>query len=318
MLLIGDLGNKNLSEKLADHLETQLVYPDLHMFPDGEMRIRILTQVSGHDVYVLKSICPPVHHNLMEFCFIIDALKRNGANKVFGIVSYVGYSRADHIFRPGEGVPLEVVIGMIEKSGLDGITIIDPHSIKMPEVFTIPVNNLSALPLFAQKIKEIEKDPTSSRYTSGLRGARKNQVSIISPDMGGIRRIKILSEYLDGADYAVVEKERDLESGTIAAQKIEGKINKTCFVVDDIISTGGTIDACCEILKKEGAEHIYVFASHAVLSGDAVNVLQKPHVKKIFVTDTIEVPEEKKFDNLEILSVAEIIASNIKDFFKLS
>lgn len=298
MLLLGDIGNKELSEKLANHLTYGLSYPDIHVFPDGEIRVRILDQVTGKDVLLLKSISPPVNENFTQFLLIIDALKKNGAHTVTGIVPYLGYARADHIFRSGEGVPLEVVISTIEVTGLDKILIVDPHSIKTPEVFKIPVINTSALSLFAVKIKEIENDLT--------------KISIVSPDMGGIRRIKILSEMLGGAETSVVNKERNYETGEISLVEIEGKLNETCFVVDDMISSANTMVQAITELEKRGVNQVYAMATHAVFSDKAPVKLSESRAKKVFVTDTNFIPEEKRFEKLEILSISRIVANKIK------
>lgn len=297
MILVGDLNNPELSERLAKELDIKLIYPDKHVFPDGEMRIRILEEVVDQEIIVLKSHINPVDSSVMETCFIVDTLKRNGAGLVTGITPYLGYMRADHMFRTGEGVPLEVVISMLENAGLAKAVLVDPHSIRIPELFHIPVINLSALSVFADRIKEMNMDPDS--YT------------LVTPDLGGIRRIEILSEMLGGAAYATIEKNRDLETGNVEAAKITGKIQKTCFVVDDMISSGGTIIKALEALEKQGAETNYVMATHAVFSDDAPKLLQDSHAKKVFVTDSMPIAKEKRFEKLEILSIAKLLASSL-------
>lgn len=177
--------------------------------------------------------------------------------------------------------------------------LIDPHSIKTPDEFAIPVADGSALPVFAEKIKEL--------------GFKNNEITVVSPDMGGIRRIKILSELLDGAGYATINKDRDLETGKIKDTEIEGELKENCFVVDDMISTGGTIVEACSLLDKKGVKNIYVFATHPILAADAPKILQDSQAKKIFVTDTVPVSKDQKFEKLEILSIDEIIANRIKN-----
>lgn len=298
MLIVGDLQNKELSVLVGKYLNLPVNFPNVHVFPDGERRVRILDNVSGKDVLLIKSTSTPVDNNIMELCFTVDALKKNGAKSVYAVISYLGYMRADHIFRSGEGVPLEVVVKMIEASGVDKVMLIDPHSIKTPEIFHIKVDCVSALPVFKEKIKSLN---LREKYT------------LVSPDTGGIRRIKILSQSLGNADYAVIEKERDYETGHVFASKIaEGKVNKTCLIVDDMISSGKTIIEAVNYLVKEEVEDIYVFATHAVFSENASHILQDCAAKKIFVTDTIFTPEEKRFGKLEILSIAELITPKIK------
>ena len=153
MIIVGDPQNKSLSESISSKLGVKPIYPEITVFPDSEQRVRIPSKITGEKVYLLKSIMAPVDSSVLQLSFTVDALVKNGADKVIGIIPYIPYMRADHMFRTGEAVPLEVVIKMIEDSGLHEIIIIDPHSIKIPEMFKIPVHNLSALSLFAKKIK---------------------------------------------------------------------------------------------------------------------------------------------------------------------
>lgn len=298
MLLIGDSQNKGLSEGIAKVLSVPLSYPEITVFPDSEQRVRIEAEVSGKTVYLLKSIVPPVDSSVMQLSFLVDALIKNGANRVIGIIPYMPYMRADHMFRIGEGVPLEVVIDLFQDMGMSQIVIVDPHSIKIPELFSIPVHNISALPLFAKKIKELEKD--------------KNNITIVSPDMGGLRRLQQLDELLGGVNQVIINKDRDYSSGEISVAALKGKIQGTCFIIDDIISTGKTIVQAIDALKKEGAKQVYVLGTHGVLSGDAPTLLQESKAENVFVTDSVPVSSKKNFPKLEILSIASLIASEFK------
>jgi len=331
MLFVGDLGNRQLSDSLGKELHTEVIYPDKHVFDDGEMRIRIEKEVLDEDVYLLKTIFPPVDSNVLEFLFTVDALKRSGAHSVTAVIPYLGYSRADHVFREGEAVALEVVIKSIEANGLDKIIIIDPHTIRMSEMFTIPHRMESALPIFAEKIKELmETGPAASQSRStsssdfyrsaggqrepSLRVTRDfNNISIVSPDMGGIRRVKMLSEMLPGTNYAAINKERDLATGKIESTRIEeGEIRDYCFIVDDIISTGRTMVQGADLVKREGAKLVYMMATQPVFSGSAAEKLATCKAEKVYVTDAIPVPEEKMFENLEILSLAPHVANLLR------
>lgn len=295
MVFFGDDQNKNLSEGLAAVLKTPLFFPDITVFPDGERRVRLNENVVEKDVVFLKtaSVTPNVDSFIIETAFLIDAIKRSGADQITGIIPYIPYSRADHIFRDGEAVPLEVIISMFEKAGLTKIVFVDPHTIKMQEMFSIDVANLSALELFAETINEI--------------GFDKNNSVIVSPDMGGLRRMEQLSQMLDDMPLASIEKERNYDNGSIKSNGMHGEIKKTCFVIDDIISSGRTIVQAVEKLKGKGAENIYVFATHPVLSENAAEILQKCDVKKIFVTDSMPVSDEKQFPKLEVLSLSQIL-----------
>ena len=299
MVICGDVANKGLSENLAKLTGFELFYPDVKVFADGEKRVRFEKEVLDETVLVVKSHGIPTDSNVLETLFLLDALKRSGATKLIGIISYLGYMRADHMFRTGEAVPLEVVIGLLESNHLDEIVIIDPHSIKIPELFKITVHNLSAIHVFAKKIKELQ--------------GNNGEISIVSPDMGGIRRLDLLSEELGGVNKVIINKDRDLETGSITVRISEGEIKGTCFIVDDIISTGKTIVDSVDVLLENGAEEVYIMATHPVFAPGASKLLKNSKAKKVYVTDTIEVSEEDKFENLEVLSVADLISQVVKN-----
>jgi len=300
MILFGDELNESLSSGVGKELSLEVHFPEVTVFPDGERRVRIVQDVvDAHVVFVkTASVTQNVDSFLIETAFLIDSFKRSGASKVTGIIPYLPYCRADHVFRSGEAVPLEVVIHLFESSGLTKIVFVDPHTIKMPEMFSIDVVNVSALSLFASKIKEIGFDPDNS--------------VIVSPDMGGLRRMEQLSEMVGGLPFTSIEKDRDYDTGKIKASGIHGDVKKTCFIVDDIISSGRTIVQAVEKLSEGGAEEIYVFATHPILSENAVEILQNSKATKIIVTDALPVPQEKMFEKLEVLSVASEVTNKIE------
>ena len=299
MIIVGDPQNKSLSQEISSRLGSEVIYPEIVVFPDTEQRVRIDSEkIQGEKVLVLKSITMPVDSSVLQFSFIVDALVRSGADKIVGIVPYLPYMRADHVFRTGEAVPLEIVVALIETSGLHEIIIVDPHSIKTPEIFKIKVHDLSALGLFAEKIKEIE--PNSDNIT------------IVSPDMGGIRRLGLLDELLGGGiNQILINKDRDYKTGSIKVAEYKGEIRGKCFIIDDIISTGKTIVQAVETLADNGAEGIWVFATHPVFSGNAADLLQNSKVNGVFVTDGIPVEPAKQFEKLEVLSIADLICGKI-------
>ncbi len=300
MKIFSGSSNKPLAQKTAKELGIEVSPLEISVFPDGERRIRVVDNVVDEKTVVFQSTSTPSDQNYMELFFIVDALKRSGAKEVIAVVSYLGYERQDHVFRDGEAVSLEVIAETLERVGTDKLVAFDLHSVKVPELFKIPVLHLSALDLFAGTIKEL--------------GLTENSV-LVTPDMGGIRRIKILSESLGNMPYATVEKNRDLETGDIGDSSIEGDVSgKTAIIVDDMISTGRTIVAAEKILLENGARKVLVFATHAVFSDNAVDLLKNSKSDKIFVTDTILIPKEKHFDKLEILSVSQVIAGGLKHF----
>lgn len=297
MKVFSGSSNKPLAEKIAHALNLKLSPLEIFIFPDGERRIQIQEKVVDEECVVVQSTAIPADQNYMELFFIIDGLKRSGAKDITVVVPYLGYQRQDHIFRDGEAVSLDVVAHAMEGAGATKVITFDLHSIKIPEVFKIPVVHLSALPMFAEEIEKLG---------DGI---------LTSPDMGGLRRIQKMSELLDNMPWIATVKDRDLETGKISIETLHGeehKIKKTAFIIDDMISSGGTMIKSAELLRKKGVEKIIVFATHAIFSNDAPELLQKSLIEKVYVTDSVFVSKEKHFPKLEILSIAGEIASSLK------
>lgn len=300
--------NLPLAQKVSKNLGLKLSPLEITVFADGEKRVRVVDNVVDIETVVVQSTAAPADANYMELFFIIDALKRSGAKSVTVVIPYLGYQRQDHVFRDGEAVSLGVVIKAIESLGASKVITFDLHTVKIPELFRIPVSHLSALPLFAEKIKKMANG--SPRVEAGQLSIVN--CSLVSPDLGGVRRIKLISEMLGNMPYAIIVKNRNLDSGEITAEKIEGKVFSKAVIVDDMISSGKTMVAAAELLKESGAQEIIAMATHAVLSSGSPEVLQNSIISKVFVTDTIAIPEQKKFPKLEVISVADIIAKEIR------
>lgn len=294
MKIFSGSSNKFLTEKISKDLDISLSPVELFTFPDGEKRVMVPTDVVGQDCVVVQPTSPPVDNNLMELFFMIDALKRTGAKTVTAVIPYFGYERQDHVFRDGEARSLEVITNILAMQDADRVIGLDFHSIKVPEIFKIPVTHLSALELFAEKIKEM--------------GWAENETVLVTPDMGGIRRIEILSEMLGNMSYVSVEKNRDLDSGSIESTVFHGKLKKRAVIVDDIIASGKTIVAAVNLLFENGVEEVVVMASHAVFAPEAPKLLQNSKASKIFVTDSIHISKSGQFPKLEILSIAPLIS----------
>lgn len=304
MKVFSGSSNKPLAEKIAKNLNLKLSPVEIFTFPDGERRIRIEENVVNEDVVIVQTTSPNPNDHFMELFFLVDGAQRSGAKSITAVVPYLGYQRQDHVFRDGEAVSLDVVIKTLEAVGMNKLITFDLHSIKIPQLFKIPITHLSALTIFSEKIKELFPD-------------YKNSV-LVSPDMGGVRRIKILSEFLDNMPYAAIVKNRNLESGEIESNSFDTedlsfiKKAQRAIIVDDMISTGRTIVAAVDLLIRNGISENFVFATHPVFSNESKEILQDSKLVKVFVTDTIKIPENKKFEKLEILSVEEMIARELE------
>ena len=299
MKLFSGTSNRPLAEKVAKELKLKLSLPEIHIFPDGEKRIRILEKVVDKHTAVIQPTSTPAPDNYMELFFIVDGLQRSGAKSVTVVIPYLGYQRQDHVFRDGEAVSLDVVVKMLEALKIDKLVAFDLHSVRIQDIFKVPMSHLSALPIFAEKIKKEKWN--------------RNSTVLVSPDMGGIRRVKILSDLLNGMPFASIQKERDLATGEVSVAGSKGLDGyDRVIIVDDMISSGGTIAMASDFLKRKGVKEIFVFATHPVFSDESKKILQSSSVKQVFVTDTIDIPENKKFPKLQILSVAPVIAAQLK------
>ena len=301
MKLFSGSANRLLTEGVAKSLNIPLSLIDVHVFPDGERRIRIHDKVSAKKTAIIQTASTPVDTNYMELFFIVDALKKSGAKSITAVVPYFGYQRQDHIFRDGEAVSLEVVIDLLEHIGVNKLVSVDMHSSTIPHMFHIPVAHLSALPLFAEEVK---KQKWSTKDTI-----------LVSPDKGGLERIKTLSQLLATMPYTAIEKSRDRSTGTITMDTVKDKVlkgKKRAILVDDMISSANTIIMSATLLQMHGIEEVIVFSTHPVFSIDAPTKLQNSPIKKVYVTDTVAITNESLFPKLEILTLAEIIAKELK------
>lgn len=300
MLIFSGSSNRSLAKKVAKRLSLSLSEIEIHTFPDRENRVRVIDKVLDKDVVVVQSTGVSPNRYYMELFFILDSLKRSGARSVTLVIPYLGYQRQDHIFRSGEAVSLEVIINLIKTLKVDRVISFDLHSLRIEEFFKtkrIRLSHLSALSVFAKEIKKMGG----------------NDLVLVSPDMGGIRRIKLLAELLENKTPCIsIEKNRDLNTGEVESTKINGEVKKRVIIVDDVISTGKTLISAADLLKKNGAEEIYVMATHGIFAGDAPENLEKSIIKKVIVSDTIEVRKNRRFNKLQVVSVYPLITKTLE------
>jgi len=315
MKLFSGSSNVPLAKKVAEYLQIEVSPIETMVFPDGERRVKLNDSVVEEDTVVIQSTSTPVDQNYIELFFIIDALKRSGARSVSVVIPYLGYQRQDHVFRDGEVVSLDVMIRFLESLKVDKVIAFDLHSIKIPELFHIPVVSLSALPLFAQRI---QSKAFNTLITEKPDDFMKDKI-LVSPDMGGLRRIEQISEMLGNMPGIATVKDRDLRTGEISIKQFEGPLSpsdlpgKRALIVDDMISSGNTVVQSAELLKENGVVSCDVFATHAIFSEEAPELLQDSKIDRVYVTNTVWIPQEKRFPKLHRLSVAEMIAKELRN-----
>ena len=288
--IFSGLASLVLSRKVSDYVGIPLGAASTRMFPDGETHVKIDEDVRGRDVFIIQSTCQPVNDNLMELLIFIDSARRASAERITAVIPYFGYARQD---RKDEGrVPItaKLAANMITAAGADRVLTIDLHAAQIQGFFDIPVDNLSA-------------EPVLSRYYSQL---NLKDLVLVSPDVGNVKCARVFAQRL-GGDLAIIDKRR-ISGSDIEMENLIGDVEgKTVLMMDDIISTAGTVCSAAKLVRKLGAKRVLVGASHAVLCGPAAERLAEAPIEELVVTDTVPVSSEKH-DSIGIVKVLSLSA----------
>ncbi len=292
--LISGTANPLLAGRIAEILDVALTDPRLRHFPDGEINVKIEDSMRGHDVFVIQPTSPPVNEHLMELFIILDALRRASAGRVTAVIPYYGYARKERKTQPREPISAKLIANFITLAGADRLLLFDLHAEAIEGFFDVPTDHLSPHRIFSQYLKEL---------------ALKH-ITIVAPDAGGGRRAEAVANDL-GAPIAFGYKRRpDEESVEVIA--ISGDVKgRDCVVVEDIITTGGTVSKLASALRAQGANRVLIAATHPVLTGDAMDRLKAADVEEVVVTDSVPIPPEKLGPPLKVLSVAPLLAEAI-------
>jgi len=297
LVLFSGNSNPELANKIAKKLNTTLGKALVDKFSDNELNIRVDEHVRGKDVFILQSTCFPANDNLMELIILIDALRRSSASRITAVIPYFGYARQDRRVR-SERVPIsaKLVADMLQSAGADRILTIELHSDQIQGFFNVPVDNVYGT-------KVIHNHIAKSSY--------KDQI-VVSPDVGGVVRARALAKLLDDADLAIIDKRREKENSSQVMNVIGDVEGKTCILVDDIIDTAGTICNAADALKQGGANKVISYATHAVLSGPAIERISNSKLDELIVTDTIPLSENaSKLEKIKIISMDETLSEAI-------
>jgi ribose-phosphate pyrophosphokinase len=297
MKILSGTSNPKLSKEISKQLKLKLVNTNIKRFADGEIYIEINENIRGNSVFVIQSTSTPANDNLMELLLSIDALRRSSAKNITAVIPYFGYARQDRKVAPRTSISAKVVANLITNAGASRVVTVDLHAGQIQGFFDMPVDNLFTTPLFAKYIKKNFKN---------------KKLICVSPDVGGVQRTRGLATRIK-ADLAIIDKRRP-KPGQSKVMSIIGDVKgKTCVIVDDIIDSGGTIINAVDALKKEGAVEVYVFITHAVLSGDALDKIKSSKIKKLIITDTIDISSKiKNNSKIEVISIAPLMAEAIK------
>lgn len=283
-----------LAKEIAEAMGVPLGRSNVNKFSDGEISVNLWESVRGADVYLIQPTCNPVNDNLMELLIMIDAVKRASAGRINAVIPYYGYARQDRKAKARDPISAKLVANLIQAAGADRVITMDLHANQIQGYFDIPVDHLVGMPLLAEYFKSKNLD----------------NLCVVSPDHGSVARARSMAERLD-CPIAIVDKRRP-EPNKSEIMNIIGDIkDKNCIIIDDMIDTAGTITNAANAIKELGARAVFAGATHAVLSGPAVERLDKSAISELVLLNTHPVPEEKRLDKMSFISVAPLIAEAI-------
>jgi len=287
----------DLTREIAAFLGVQVGQARLRRFPDTEVSFQIDENIRGTDVFVVQPTCAPVDQHIMEMLVMIDAFRRSSAARITAVVPYYGYARQDRKDKPRVPISAKLVANILSAAGTNRVLTMDLHKAQIQGFFDIPVDHLFAAPVIIDYLSRLD-------YPN---------LTIVSPDAGGAERARAYAKRLD-AELAIIDKRRSVDDGTAEVMNVIGDVaGRTCIIQDDIIDTAGTITKAAGALKANGAERVLACAVHGVLSGPAIERIEKSPIDKLIVTNTIPVTGERAAcRKLVVLSVARLLGQAIK------
>jgi len=295
-------GNSNipLAEEICHFFNAPLGNAKVGTFSDGEIMVEIQENVRGMDVFIIQSVCSPVNEHLMELLIMIDAMKRASAERITATIPYYGYARQDRKVAPRVPISAKLIADLITAAGAHRVLTLDLHAGQIQGFFNIPVDNLFATPVILDHIRE--------KY--------QNDLVIVSPDAGGVERARAIAKRLD-ASLAIIDKRRERPNESQVMNVIGDITNKTALIMDDMVDTAGTLTQAADALAERGARSVSACCIHPVLSGSAIEKINRCSIKELVVTNTIPLQDKTKLSNkITVLSVGNLLAEAIKRIHK--
>jgi ribose-phosphate pyrophosphokinase len=305
MMLFSGTAHPSLASEIAGHIGVELCDSKISRFASGEIYFRSEESVRGSDVFVIQTHADPVNEAIMEQLVMLNALKLASAKRITAVIPYYGYSRQDKKALAREPISAKLVADCLTAAGADRVVSVDLHSGQIQGFFDFPFDHLTALPLLAD-------------YLSEDIGLGDGDLTVVSPDAGRVKVAERLADHLH-AELAVIEKRRSRhEAHKVETTAVVGQVRgRRCVLIDDIVDTAGTMVEGARALQAEGAADIFIAATHAVLSGKAVQRLEEGPINEVVVTNTLPIPEEKRIEKLTVLSIAPIVASALQAVFEV-
>jgi ribose-phosphate pyrophosphokinase len=301
--LFSGRGFPELSEEVATELGIPITPTSAYDFANGEIFVRFEESVRGCDAFVIQSHTAPVNKQIMEQLIMVDALKRASAKRITVVAPFYGYARQDKKHRGREPISARLMADLYKTAGADRLMVVDLHTSQIQGFFDGPVDHLFALPMLADYVgKKVDR----------------TRLTIVSPDSGRVRVAERWSELLGGCPIAFIHKTRDprIPNEAVVGKVVGDVSGQTCVVIDDMIDTAGTITKAVEALVDAGAKEVIIAATHAVFSGPAIDRLKASKVTEVVVTNSLPVPDEKRFDGLTVLTIAPLLARAIREVFE--
>ena len=296
MKVFSGSSNPQLAQRIASYLKIELGRCVLDRFADGEIHFYIDENVRGEDVFVIQSGCSDANFHLMELFLMLDAFKRASAGRITAVIPYFAYARQDWKDRPRVPISARLMADLLETAGANRVLTMDLHSPQIQGFFSIPVDNLMAAPVIASHIRTLNLA----------------NLTIVSPDAGGVGRARVFAKRLD-ARLAIIDKRRPAPNVAQVLHVIGEVRDQDVVIFDDMVDTAGTLTLGVEALRREGAKRIFAACTHPVLSGEAVERIEKSGLEKVFVTDTIPLKDQaSRSQRFQVLSVAELFGEAIR------
>ena len=295
--------NRPVAKQIADCLQLPLGKSDVSTFSDGEIAVSLHESVRGSDCFIVQSTCEPVNNHIMELLIMIDAMQRASAARITAVMPYFGYARQDRKAKARDPISAKLVADLITTAGADRVLTMDLHAPQIQGFFNIPVDHLVGAPLLASFLRD-------------KIGDNADDYVVVSPDLGSVTRARNFAARI-GCPLAIIDKRRQRANVSEVMNIIGDVRGKKVILVDDMIDTAGTLcNAASAIIEKGGATEVYACATHAVLSGPAIERIGNSPIKELILLDTVQVPEQKMLDKFTILPVAPVFAEAIERIYE--
>ena len=298
MKILSCNSNKVLAEAISSYIGVNLSDATIKKFADGEIFVKINENIRGEDLYIIQSTSPPVNDNLMELLIAIDAARRASAKRIIAVIPYFGYARQDRKDEGRTSISAKLIANLITSAGANRVVTTDLHAGQIQGFFDIPLDNLFSVNELIEDMKKITD--------------KRSELAIVSPDVGGVVRARAFAKRIN-ASLVIIDKRRE-KGGESEVMNIIGDVkDKTCVILDDIADSAGTLCNAAKALKNNGAQEIYSYIVHGVLSGDALERIKGSDIKELILTDTIQATESvKNIKNIRHISIAPLLGEAIK------